>query len=132
MTETTGPVAFDTPPEVEETPEQQRERLTKIREQLKAEREDREVQMAIVAGWICFFTWVRSPYKRFVILHPFPARKEVRQAQHRYKASKAATKALKAAKRKPKAITLQDKRRKNKESLNGSPVPLVSEDPPSA
>lgn len=101
----TGPVAFDTPPEVTETDEQRKERLTKVREKLKQEREDKYNQYAIAMGLVSFFTWVRTPYKRFVMLHAYPNRAATRRAV-------AATRSLQVA-RKPKKgtrTTLQAKR----------------------
>lgn len=107
--ETIGPVAFDTPSEVPETPEQQRERLTALREKLKAEREDIRNRTAIAMGLVSFFTWVRTPFKNFVMLHAFPNR-----AQHRRNLGiqKEVTRRLKEARKPEKVsrVTLAQKR----------------------
>lgn len=86
MTEDTGPVTFDTPPEVPETEEQQRERITKIRDEIRQKMEDREVQAAIAAGLMAFFVWLKNPYKNFLMLHMFPNR-ETRRKNHARKTS---------------------------------------------
>lgn len=61
-------------PETEETLEQRQERLTKLRAELTKAREDKWNQMSIAMGLVCFFTWVRSPFKDFLMLHAFPNR----------------------------------------------------------